>query len=115
MAARLAGLVVLLVSSAAVRASGGAPAVPRVADADELTTSMACVEAWGEVRYRSGYDHIVHVRNGCEKPVLCAVSTNVNPDPQKVTVPPKEEIEVLTFRGSPAREFVPKVDCKLLM
>ena len=84
--------------------------------ADRSSTSLACVEAWGEAIYRNlGYDHIVHVKNGCEKPVLCAISTNVNPDAQKVTVPPGEEREVLTFRGSPARSFVPKVDCKLLL
>jgi len=84
-------------------------------DARRATSSPACVEAWGESRYRVGYDHIVHVKNLCEKSVLCAVSTNVNPTPEKVTVPSKEEVEVLTFRGSPARTFVPKVECRLLL
>jgi hypothetical protein len=79
-------------------------------------SSLACVASWGESRYRNyGYDHIVHVRNRCQKPVLCRVSTNVNPDPVEGTVAPNEERELLTFRGSPAREFVPKVDCRLLM
>jgi hypothetical protein len=84
--------------------------------ADRSDTSLACVEAWGESRYRNaGYDHIVHVRNRCEKAVICRVSTNVNPDPVEGTVAAGEERELLTFRGSPARDFVPKVDCKLLM
>jgi hypothetical protein len=43
------------------------------------------------------------------------VTTNVNPDPVEGTVAPGEERELLTFRGSPASEFVPKVDCRLLM
>jgi hypothetical protein len=83
--------------------------------AEGSNTSLACVDAWGESRYRSGYDHIVHLRNRCQKTVLCRVWTNVNPEPIEGTVAPGEEREVLTFRGSPAREFVPKVDCKLLM
>lgn len=92
------------------------PSVATEGDTKRAATSLACVEAWGESRYRNlGYDHIVHVRNLCEKAVLCAVSTNVNPTPENVTVPSKEEVEVLTFRGSPAKSFVPKVDCKLLM
>src|SRR5262245_6976700 len=89
--------------------------IPLVSVARAANTSLACVEAWGESRYRSGYDHIVHVRNRCEKPVVCRVSTNVNPDPVEGTVAPGEERELLTFRGSPARDFVPKVDCRLLM
>ena len=84
--------------------------------ADGLNTSLACVAAWGESRYRNaGYDHIVHLQNRCHKTVLCRVTTNVNPDPIEGTVAPGEVRDVLTFRGSPARDFVPKVDCKLLM
>jgi hypothetical protein len=84
--------------------------------ADKSDTSIACVDAWGETRYRNyAYDHIVHVKNRCQKTVLCRVSTNVNPDPVEVSVPAQEAREVLTFRGSPSRDFVPKVDCRLLM
>jgi hypothetical protein len=83
--------------------------------ADRSDNAVACVASWGEARYRNaGYDHIVHIQNRCEKTVLCRVTTNVNPDPVEGTVAPREEREVLTFRGSPAREFVPKVDCRLL-
>src|SRR5262249_54471143 len=84
--------------------------------AEGADTSVACVGAWGESRYRNyGYDHIVHLQNRCEKAVVCRVSTNVNPDPVEGTVAAGEDREVLTFRGSPSRDFVPKVDCRLLM
>ena len=74
-----------------------------------------CIDVWGEVRYGSyGYDHVVHIRNRCEAVAECDVSSNVNPTPSRVTVAPKAEAEVLTFRGSPAREFSPRADCRLL-
>jgi hypothetical protein len=61
--------------------------------------------------YRSGYDHIVHLANHCDKSATCSVSTDVNPERIVVTVGPKEAVDVLTFRGSPARVFVAKVTC----
>ncbi|HEX7672290.1 MAG TPA: hypothetical protein VF395_21990 [Polyangiaceae bacterium] len=73
-----------------------------------------CVDTWAESRYRNyGYDHIVHVNNRCERSATCQVSTNVNPVPQHVTVLPRQEVEVLTFRGSPSRDFAPRVECEL--
>jgi hypothetical protein len=98
-----------------VTAVAAFPLLSTARAAGESNTSLACVEAWGESRYRVGYDHIVHLRNRCEKTVVCRVSTNVNPDPVVGTLAPGEERELLTFRGSPARDFVPKVDCRLLM
>jgi hypothetical protein len=50
----------------------------------------------------------------CDARADCTVSTNVNPERQAVTVPGHSEIEVTTFLGSPAREFTPKVDCRLV-
>jgi len=95
---------------------GAATLLSTARAADRADTSVACVSSWGESRYRNmGYDHIVHLRNGCQKTVLCRVTTNVNPDTVEGTLAPGEERELLTFRGSPAREFVPKVDCRLLM
>lgn len=75
-----------------------------------------CLDFWAEARYRNyGYDHIVHIANRCAAPAICDVSTNVNPNVQRVMVPPKEEVEVLTFRGSPSREFIPAVECRLVL
>lgn len=100
----------------AVTVAGASILMSTAHAADRLDVSPACVSAWGEARYgNAGYDHIVHIKNRCEKTVLCRVTTNVNPDPVEGTVAPREEREVLTFRGSPAREFVPKVDCRLLL
>jgi hypothetical protein len=83
--------------------------------ADRSATSVACVEAWGDARYgAAGYDHYVHVRNHCERAVECRVWTNVNPARTDLTVPSHGENEVLTFRGSPAREFVPHAECRLV-
>jgi hypothetical protein len=74
----------------------------------------ACIGFWGEARFRGyGYYHIVHVANDCARAAVCDVSTDVNPTPERVTVPAKQQVEVVTFQGSPAREFVPHVECKL--
>ncbi len=73
-----------------------------------------CIDTWTEAIYRNyGYDHIVHVRNRCERAAACDVSTDVNPEVQHVTVPPAHETAVQTFRGSPARVFVARVNCEL--
>lgn len=72
-----------------------------------------CVQVRAEARYSGyGYDHLVHLHNGCKKPQRCEVSTDVNPSAQVVTVPVGESTTVVTFRSSPARAFEPKVDCK---
>jgi hypothetical protein len=78
--------------------------------ADEEPT---CVAFWPEIRYRNyGYDHIVHLRSACDVQAYCRVWSDVNPHPTDVLVPPREEIEVVTFRGSPARQFTPHVECR---
>jgi hypothetical protein len=75
----------------------------------------ACIQSWPEARYRAlGYNHIVHVQNRCDARAECAVSTNVNPQPEQVVVPGHQEVEVTTFLGSPAREFTPKVECRMV-
>ena len=74
----------------------------------------ACVKWTTEVRYRPyGYDHLVHITNGCDKPARCRVTTNVNPEASQVRVVPKETATVVTFQGSPAREFTADVQCVL--
>lgn len=73
-----------------------------------------CVHAWGEARYGAlGYDHYVHVRNGCDRAVRCDVSTDVNPTPTRVRVEAGRATEVLTFRGSPASSFRATAACEL--
>ncbi len=75
-------------------------------------TVAACIRVRAEARYRAlGYNHIVRIADACESAAECDVSTDVNPQPTHVTVPPKSEVEVNTFLGSPARVFTPKVEC----
>jgi hypothetical protein len=84
---------------------------PSAADAAPKVT---CVEVHAEARYRNyGYDHLVTVRNGCDRKAVCDVSTNVNPEPVRIEVPAGSAVEVLTFRGSPSREFTPRATCHL--
>ena len=72
-----------------------------------------CIRSWPEVRYKNyGYDHIVHVGNDCRVRASCAVSSDVNPEPIQVFIPAGEQVEVMTSRGSPAREFTPRVECR---
>jgi hypothetical protein len=73
----------------------------------------ACLKHRAEARYRNlGYDHLVHVRNTCDARVACRVSTNVNPEPIELALGPGEERELVTWRGSPAREFTARVVCR---
>lgn len=75
-------------------------------------TSAPCVAVRAEARWSAyAYDHVVHLQNACAGAHQCDVATNVNPAPQKVLVPGRSAVEVLTFRGSPARTFVPLVTC----
>jgi len=86
--------------------AGAAPSPPK-------TEAPECVKHRTEARYRNlGYDHLVHVLNTCTRRVACRVSTNVNPEPAELTVNPGEEREVVTWRGSPAREFTARVACQ---
>jgi hypothetical protein len=74
----------------------------------------ACVKWWQQVVAAGfGYNHVVGIENGCDKPAACVVSTDVAPDPIRVTVAPKEKTELVTFRGSPASTFKAKVECTL--
>lgn len=107
----------MLVASCAVALScSGSSSSSRAYVAESRPQDASCVEAWPEVRYRNyGYDHIVHLLSHCEVRAHCAVSSDVNPEPIDVLVPPREHIQVLTFRGSPASQFTPKVVCGFLV
>ncbi len=73
-----------------------------------------CVHVRTEVRYgNQGYDHLVFVRNGCDRAASCRVTTNANPSPVTLGVGPGQESSVVTFRGSAAREFTARADCAL--
>ena len=72
------------------------------------------MRVYPEARFQAvGYNHIVHLVNACAAVAECVVSTDVNPEPQAVTVAPHSETEINTFLGSPARVFVPRVTCKM--
>jgi hypothetical protein len=60
----------------------------------------------------AGYDHVVTLHNRCEHTMVCSVKTNVNPKPTSVSVPAKESVRVVTWRGSPARTFTADVKCR---
>jgi hypothetical protein len=102
---RLLSRIVSLVAGLATIATASASAAAE-------PVNLACVLARAEAPYRgSGYDHIVKLESRCEKPVQCRVSSDVNPDPVNVAVPPKGRIEVLLWRGSPASTFKARVTC----
>lgn len=86
---------------------------PRAAEGSaDPPAAPTCIRWWAEARFRNyGYDHWVHVHSGCNVDAVCAVSTNVRREPIEVRVAPGRTVEVLTFRGSPAREFAARVDC----
>jgi len=105
---RIPGLAaaVFLVTSAAFVHAEPAPSAPEA-------EAPACVKHRAEARYRNlGYDHLVHVSNGCDQKVACRVSTNVNTEPVELGLNPGEAREVVTWRGSPAREFTARVVCR---
>jgi hypothetical protein len=80
----------------------------------EKPQTPACVTWRGlTVTTAVGYDHVVEIENGCAKPAACTVSTDVAPEPLETTVPVKERVELVTFRGSPSYVFQPKVECSL--
>jgi hypothetical protein len=72
-----------------------------------------CVLARSETQNRyPGYDHVVRLQNRCDAAVRCAVSSDVRSDPVRVTVEPRAQVEVVLWRGSPARVYNAKVDCR---
>lgn len=87
-------------------------ALPMVVLAADQTQVPDCVEVTKEAPYQAyGHTHIVVVRNGCDSRIQCQVATNVDPEPQRVTVAPGETSRTATRRGSPSREFDARVTC----
>jgi hypothetical protein len=80
---------------------------------DTKKRPAGCVDVSGQARFASiGYDHIVTLKSDCKKPVKCQVRTNVTSEPVGVDLAPAAEETIVTWRGSPAREFTPDVTCK---
>lgn len=84
----------------------------RLDDANPSPAPSTCVKYRGRVRYSLGYDHLVDLENSCQKRVVCSVKTNVNPQEQQVHLDVGETSTVVTYIGSPAREFTPQVNCR---
>ena len=107
--------VALAVTACAWLAAAGLPAHADPLDDSERGPpkgAMSCVHVQTEAPYRAyGYDHLVTIENGCDKPVRCTVKTDVNPEPSHVRVEPQKSETVLTFRGSPASTFKADVSC----
>jgi hypothetical protein len=83
------------------------------ADGERSPVPGNCVKVSTEARYAAyAYDHVVTLESGCDQAMRCEVSTDVNPTPSTVELARGETKSVLTYRGSPAREFKANVECK---
>lgn len=71
-----------------------------------------CAEATKQVRYLSGYDHLVHVKNRCDHAIRCTVKTDVNKDGVTQQVPAKGDSTFMTWRGSPQSDFTWTISCE---
>ena len=84
---------------------GGKPA------AAKLDVSK-CVHVRPEaVQSAYGYDHHVHLHNGCDQAVRCEVTTNSNPEIHTVALGKGEAQDVVMFRGSPASQVNANAKC----
>jgi hypothetical protein len=98
-----------LARAAVVLLAVSAPASSALAD-----KTPSCIKWWGQtVQTAVGNNHVVYIENSCDRAASCNVSTDVAPDPIQASVQPKQRTELVTFRGSPAFTFKPKVECKL--
>jgi hypothetical protein len=72
-----------------------------------------CAVVTGSVRAEAyGYTHVVTLQNRCDKPVACEVWTDVDPEPRKtLRAAPGQSDEVITRRGSPARDVTAYKAC----
>ena len=76
----------------------------------------ACIQVSSEARYHGvGYDHIVHLASTCSTEAACKVASDVSKEPVQASVPAGAAVEVVILRGSPAREFKPRVSCDLVL
>jgi hypothetical protein len=95
-------------------AATAAQVVPQAETESAPDKLPKCVDVRATARYSGyGYDHVVEIVNGCDKAADCSIATNANPQPSRLHVAAGQTQSVVTFRGSPAREFKPDVTCKL--
>lgn len=85
-----------------------------VARASHLADAgVPCVSHRGEARPTGyGYRHVVILTSACKAKQVCDVSTDVNPEIEKVPIAPNETKEVVTFLEAPGPSFTPRVSCK---
>ena len=104
----LSVLTLLLASGA--QAADKPPKAPPVGVAGSAET---CAEVGASTRAEAyGYTHVVSLRNGCPKAVRCELWSDVDPEPRmRVEVEAGATAEVITRRGSPARELVGYKKC----
>jgi len=103
----LAGAACVALTSNAIADDGENPKDSKPGDVSQ------CVKVRTEALYVAyGYDHHVHVTNGCDKAVRCAVTTSANPDPTTVSLASGEHRDIVMFRGSPASVVNAQVKCK---
>ena len=102
-------LVLCLLALAALRIAPVAADGQSPGAADPAT----CTEIRGEVRYENvGYTHLVTVKNGCSRAVMCTVWTRTDPKKQKLHARAGETRSVVIRRGSPAREVKAEGSCE---
>jgi hypothetical protein len=87
---------------------------PRRASADEQSPVADCAKVQAEARMEAyGFSHVVVLDNRCDAPVVCDVSTDVDPDAHyTLRAAPGERAEVMTRRGSPSRDVTARSECK---
>lgn len=101
----LVALVCLLAAPARAHAPPEEPPKP---DAD------SCAEVTAGVRLEAyGYTHVVTLKNGCDRGVICQVWTDVDKAPKReLRAAPGERDAVITRRGSPARAVSASKECR---
>lgn len=82
--------------------------LPALAQGRLECVRVEAVARWGA----DAYNHFVVLRNDCGHRARCQVATDVNPQAQTVELNPGQTLEVITFRGSPASTFTPRVTCE---
>jgi len=105
----LSVLTLLLLCSGARAADRPPKSPPASSSAPSPDT---CTEVRGSARAQGfGYTHVVSLRNGCPTAVSCELWSDVDPDRVRVEVAAGATAEIVTRRGSPAREVVGYKKC----